>query len=157
RSRALFWRGWTLQQQGQADLAAATWRQGALFHTFWGQRSADHLAADTVVPRDSAAGAALGQAALRAALTPNPQRQAAADADLLRWAAGWSAPGADVPAPDAVPERLAADPAYQRAQALARVSLDDMATLAFSDLGMQLEGQRDGAALAGWAIQARDA
>jgi soluble lytic murein transglycosylase len=156
RARALFWQGWVLQQQGQADAAAALWRQGAAYHTFWGQRCLDHLAGDTVVPRDNGPTTA-AQQRLTDLTAPDPQQGAAAAVDLLDWAAGWSQPGSVAPAPGDLPSRLSDDPAYGRAVGLAQVGLWSEAGLAFDDLASTLAEENDGVALAALALQAQRA
>ncbi|HMA33154.1 MAG TPA: transglycosylase SLT domain-containing protein, partial [Chloroflexia bacterium] len=156
RARALFWRGWALQQQGQAADAAATWRQGAPYFTFWGQRSADHLSAATLVPRDTGLSAP-DRARLLALAAPAGARQAEDDLRLLRWAAAWSPSAPAIADPQSVPTRLAGDPAYTRALALAHVALWPEAGLAFADLAATLEHEGDGTALAALALAARQA
>jgi soluble lytic murein transglycosylase len=156
RARALFWQGWVLQQQGQADAAAALWRQGAAYHTFWGQRCLDHLAAETVVPRDNGPTAA-AQDRLGALAVLDPQQETTAARDLLEWAVKWSAPGSVAPAPGELPARLRDDPAYGRAVGLAQVGMWSEARLAFDDLASTLAEENDGVALAALALQAQRA
>jgi soluble lytic murein transglycosylase len=156
RARALFWQGWALQQQGQADAATALWRQGAAYHTFWGQRCLDHLAAETVVPRDNGPTAA-AQDRLGALAVLDPQQETTAARDLLEWAVQWSAPGSVAPAPGELPARLRDDPAYGRAVGLAQVGMWSEARLAFDDLASTLAEENDGVALAALALQAQRA
>ena len=145
-----------LQQQGQADAAATLWRQGAAYHTFWGQRCADHLAGATVVPRDDGPTAA-AQQRLRDLAAPDPQQGDAAAVELVDWAARWSKPGSVAPAPGTLPVRLSDDPAYGRAVGLAQVGLWSEARLAFDDLASTLAEENDGVALAALALQAQRA
>jgi len=136
-----------------AGQAAASWKQGAAYHTFWGARSSDHLSAQTVVPH--ASGLTDADRSLLLALDADAGRTTGDDAALISWAAEWSKPGHDVPAPGAVPARLAADPAYRRALALARSGLWTDAGIAWADLATTLENAGDGASLAAIGLEAR--
>jgi soluble lytic murein transglycosylase len=141
RARATFWQGWALQQLGRAADAAAIWRGGAAFDTFWGQRCADHLQAGAVVP--------LARPGVPAAPTPAPDHAAA---ELRGWVDGWARSGA-TPTPGAPTQ--APDPASRRAVALARVGLWPEADLAFIDSSDALEARGDGDALAALALTAQ--
>jgi len=170
RARAGFWRGWALQQQGQAGAAAGIWQGCAPLPTFWGARCADHLTAARLIPRDP------GPTPLPFSLLPPPptpplkgegrqtppasvgegaggsSQSAADETALLQWAATWGKPAGEPPTAGTVPPRLATDPAYRRALALVQVGLEGEAMQAFTDLATGMQTAGDGVGLATMAL-----